>query len=85
MKDNMYDDALAVQSACNLSGVVKALAGHMEKVWEEAREKGEGTDWVNAHPVVILFVEQIYHLSRGKAYSEAYIECREKAVRPDFW
>ncbi len=77
----MYDDALAVQSACNLSGVVQSFATHIRKIVKE----GKGTDYVNNHPVSRLFAEQISHLTRNKDYSDAYKECKAKAITPDLW
>lgn len=82
---NVYQDALDVQSACNLSGVAHSLSRHLtENVWPEVRANNGGTDDVNRHPAVILFVAQLLYLSTGQMldmdkYSEAYKVCREKA------
>lgn len=62
---NIYQNALDAQSACNLSGIVKQLARDMDQIWEEARAKGEGTDYVNQHPVVRLYIEQMVHLNKS--------------------
>ena len=60
----MYSDALAVQSAVNLSGVVHAFSEAMDELWAEADYMGEGTDYVNQHPVSVLFAGAIYRLTR---------------------
>lgn len=60
-----YDLALASQSACNLSGIVRTFADITVRLWNEARAKGEATDFVNKHPISRLFAEQIYHLAGG--------------------
>jgi hypothetical protein len=60
-----YQDAINVQDACNLSGVVKSLARVMDKIWDEAREGNRGTDWVNRHPIVRLYIEQLVYLNHG--------------------
>lgn len=57
--------ALDVQSASNLSGVVKSFALVMEVLWAEARKEGHGTEWVNTHPIAVLFATQINHLTRA--------------------
>jgi hypothetical protein len=72
-----YQDALMVQSACNLSGVVHSFSETLSKIWDEARETGKDTDWVNKHPICTLFAEQIAHLAKGD-YFEAYKVCEER-------
>lgn len=74
-----YALALASQSACNLSGIAHGLADVIGRVWEEARAKGEGTDYVNRHSIVRLYAEQIYFLASPREYHDAYAECRRRA------
>lgn len=74
-------DALMVQNAVNLSGVVASLARHMDTLHEAARAHGKGTHFVNTHPVSRLFAEQILHLSGGgkgdhESFENAYETCR---------
>lgn len=45
---------------------------------DHAHSHGLGTDWINTHPVVRLFAEQLAHLSRHRGYSEAHVICRER-------
>jgi len=68
-----YEDAIAVQNACNLSGVLHSFDKVIDRVWEDARANGQGTDWVNTHPLVRLFCDKLYDLSRtqGNVF-EAY-------------
>ena len=73
-----YEDAMHSQSACNLSGIVHSLSRVMPKIWIEAGEKGEGTDYVNQHPIVRLYAEQIMHLSGKREYSDAHKAVSEK-------
>jgi hypothetical protein len=62
--------ALDCQDACNLSGVLASFKEIVhEVIWPEARRLGEGTDWVNRHPVVTLFLSKLCSLNRG------YFEC----------
>jgi hypothetical protein len=58
-----YQYAIYAQSACNLSGIVNSFAEMLPRIWEEARAKGQGTEYVNCHPISRLFAEQIAHLS----------------------
>ncbi len=74
-----YEMAEFSQSACNLSGIVHSLDKIVTKLWNEARRDGHGTDWVNQHPIVRLYAEQISHLSSSRDYYEASKICREKA------
>ncbi len=67
-------DALASQGACNLSGLLFSLSRHMAKLCEMPENKG--TDWKNHHPVVVLFMVQLAHLStRDVVGVEGYSAC----------
>ena len=68
-------DALFVQSACNLSGVVFAFARIMQLICNESNRLHKGTDWKNQHPIVRLFAEQIQFLSAPMEYSKAFDFC----------
>lgn len=75
-----YRDALFVLDACNLSGVVHSFSRAISKVWDEAREKGQGTDYVNQHPLCVLYAEKIYELTRARVqFDEAYDHCKRMA------
>ena len=58
-----YQNALDVQSACNLSGVVKSFADVMGRIFDEGHSGKKGTDWINTHSICRLYAEQIAHLS----------------------
>jgi hypothetical protein len=75
-----YQMALVSQSACNLSGLVHSLAYSLELIWEEANEQGKGTDYVNSHPIVRLYLEQMSFLCRSD-YSESYRACLERSKK----
>jgi len=80
--------ALQVQDACNLSGIVKSFSEVMSAVWVEASRLEKGTDWVNTHPVALLFISKICDLSRytygneTSNFSKAYKACKELAGEP---
>ena len=63
--------SLDVQNACNLSGVVRSFADITATLWDEAHRQEKGTDWVNTHPVVILFMSKLCSLSRYTCGSES--------------
>lgn len=76
---NIYRDAFMAQGACNLGGLVHGFARAMTVLQAQARKDGHGTDWINSHPVCVLFAEQVYHLTGSSSrYSQAYSECAEK-------
>jgi hypothetical protein len=66
-----YEFAMLSQGAVNLSGLVRSLAEVTERIWAEAHAKGQGTEYVNTHPIVRLYVEQITFLCRTP-YHEAH-------------
>jgi hypothetical protein len=73
-------DAIEVQNACNLSGVVHSFSHILTDVlWPAAREGNHGTDWVNQHPISKLFASKIEDLSRvnygALTFSDAYDAC----------
>ena len=62
-------EALAVQDACNLSGVVISF-GHVireVRAMLEAENKG-GTDAVNTHPVCVLYADKVAHLTGTQGF-----------------
>jgi hypothetical protein len=80
----MAQMALDVQSACNLSGVVRSFA----EVTMALRKAGIHTESCNQHPVSQLFAAHIIDLTRmgiadHEAYHRAYTECKRMASEPD--
>lgn len=78
-----YRKAISIQDACNLSGVVHSFSDVISKIWTEARCLGEGTDWVNRHPISVLYSNKINSLadpdSKIENYSRAYEICKSEA------
>jgi hypothetical protein len=75
-----YEDAIMVQDACNLSGVVHSFSKVLPRIWVEARAKGEGTKFVNEHPISVLFSSKIASLTGSEVdtmFSSAYAACME--------
>lgn len=68
-------DALAVQDAVNFSGVAHSLSKAVTAIWGEARIVGEGTSWVNHHPIVKMYMSKLMDLSGmndQEGFSAAY-------------
>ena len=77
-----YKDALAVQDACNLSGVVYAWAEVMKRVCEEAYAAGKGTDWKNSHPINVMYASKVASLTgceTPEGFMGAYGFCTKRA------
>jgi len=71
-------DALTVQDACNLSGVVHAFSRAMSVV----KENTNGTDEANRHPIAVLFADKIMDMVGRpdfKGYGDAYDACKKIA------
>ena len=81
-------DALAVQGACNLSGVVHSMSRAVSEL--RGIYPGQSTDFFNTHPVVLLYVDKLQSLAVGGALTmhDAYGICedfaRDPASVPDF-
>lgn len=82
-----YADALQAASARSVFGLAGALSAVLSKIWAEAKAHGHAVAWVNQHPIVRLYAEQIAWLSGGggtldpKTYEEAYNTCLKRAAR----
>lgn len=58
-----WQDALDIQNASNLSGLVHSLPAVVDAVWQEAYEQKEGTEDVNTHPVLTLWLDKLCTLA----------------------
>ena len=77
-----YKEALDIQGACNLSGVVFAFAEIMHIICDEARAQGQGTNWKNQHSICVLFADKIASLTQCNeewAYTNAYRDAMQKS------
>jgi len=77
----MYADAIIVQDACNLSGVVHAFSRHMETLFDMGITD---TDARNRHPISVLFSSKIASLTGSedfKNFSRAYGEVKENVYK----
>lgn len=76
-----YRRAIIAQDAVNLSGLVHSLSELLPRIREEPG--CTGTDYVNAHPIVVMYVNKLLSLSgaeNGLAFSTAYDACKKKSV-----
>lgn len=62
----LAQQSLDIQDACNASGVVHAFSRGMTLLWEEANRRNQGTEWVNQHPIVTLFIDKLASLNRSQ-------------------
>lgn len=74
-------EAIAVQDACNLSGVVHSFSRTMTDLREIARAEGwESTDKLNQHPISVLYADKIASLTiHMSGFSQAYAWCKDTA------
>lgn len=80
-----YRDAIQVQNACNLSGVALSFVKALEDIRLAVCAQGGGTDAVNRHPVVQMYVCKLHDLagmgfSDLEAYNSAYAACEKGAL-----
>ncbi|HEC72586.1 MAG: hypothetical protein ACTSW7_00660 [Candidatus Thorarchaeota archaeon] len=73
---NICQTALDVQNASNLSGVIHSFSKVMTELWDIATSLNKGTDWVNTHPVSVLFASKIDSLCGGSDdnFHNAYMQ-----------
>lgn len=73
-----YQDAVEVQSACNLSGVVFSFARAMQAICNETN----GTEEKNAHPIAVLYASKIASLTQCEnfeTFKKAHVACTKKS------
>lgn len=73
-------DAVLVQDACNLSGVVFAYGRAMKVICDESNRLHKDTDWKNCHPVAVLFASKVASLTGcggSLEFSYAYEVCKK--------
>ena len=73
----MYQDALIVQDACNLSGVVRSFSKHMQTLCDMGIDNTRDR---NRHPVCVLFSSKIASLTGSEDFSNfsrAYGEVKQ--------
>lgn len=78
-----YRDAIEVQNAVNLSGVVHSFNSVLSKIWDEVHENKivNATEYISNHPISVLYAWKIASLSRllrcedFAAFSKAYDQC----------
>ena len=87
MKTKLTDWALAaldVQDACNLTGVLNAYSELGTILWQRSNALNKGTNWVNCHPLSVLFADKIAQLAGvqnlgTEAFRKAYSWARKAA------
>lgn len=80
-----YRTALYVvdPGASNASGMIRSMNRCLDYIWAEARDCGQGTDYVNKHPVITLFLSQLAQVNGVgpidfAAFNHAYDRCVER-------
>ena len=77
---DIAQQALFAQDACNLSGLVYALGNMMDAICAEDREHNHGTEWKNTHPVMVLMLNKMAGLARADDnFSRAYDAVKQMA------
>jgi len=75
-------DALTVQTASNICGVVQAFARAMLAVLDDCRAKGQGTDAARKHPITIAFMDKLRYMVENPSPTEfaaAFDACEKMA------
>src|SRR5690606_27853779 len=72
------DAADVVQYACNLSGLVFSFEQSVEDLAEEARRLGHADEWIDRHPIAVLWADKLDDLSRSRCLPP--IETHERLI-----
>ena len=71
-------EAEAVQSACNLSGVVHGFSRSISRLRELL--PNAGTDEINSHPICILWADKIAHLTGTQTSTDPIFAAYKKVA-----
>lgn len=83
---NIYQTAIDVQDACNLSGVINSWKLCFQEINNEMQTAKAGDDFRRKHPVNILFLSKVSQMMGFNdpvdwvSYGKAYQICKEKAI-----
>lgn len=87
---DLAKEALGIQDACNLSGIVHSFSRAMTDLRVIARAEGwEGTDKLNEHHIAVLFADKIASLVApgsnidGTRFRRAYMWASDIALAPE--
>jgi hypothetical protein len=82
--NELYSEALAVQDACNLTGVVHSFSRAMTDLRAIAREEGwENTADINEHSVSVLWSSKIASLTGSdnpSTFAKAYAQASDRGA-----
>ncbi len=80
LKPQDYALALSAEGLNNASAIIHRLSWVLDGIWEEAIAGGEGTSWVNQHPIIRLYAQRLLELSGPKSLESAMAYCQEQAA-----
>jgi len=83
-----YQRALDAQNGCNLSGIVHDFSRVVTRIWNESNKYGKGTEFVNRHPISLLYADKVANLAgvgqvSATAYEQALKVCEERAKKTE--
>jgi hypothetical protein len=81
---DLVREALLVQDACNLSGVVHSFSRTMTELRAiMEKEDGFSTDKLNQHPIAVMYSSKIASLTNSEdKFIQAYAWVQAQGVQP---
>jgi hypothetical protein len=81
---DLVREALLVQDACNLSGVVHSFSRTMTELRAiMEKEDGFSTDKLNQHPIAVMYSSKIASLTNSEdKFIQAYAWVQDQGVQP---
>ena len=76
-----FQRAIDIQEACNLSGIAHSFSSVLPRILVEARMRAQGTEWVNTHPISVMYTSKMVSLAGHDClagdvgFDEAYDAC----------
>jgi hypothetical protein len=76
----LWQEALDIQDACNISGLLRDLPRVLDAVHGDAHARGQGTDYVNTHPLLRLWLDKCCALAGLTVQQRPVLDAYQAAV-----
>jgi hypothetical protein len=76
----LWQEAFDIQNACNLGGLIHDFPRVLTAVQGEAHARGQGTAYVNTHPIVRLWLDKLCDLAGMTVSQRPVLDAYQAAV-----
>jgi hypothetical protein len=78
---DVVKEAEFTQGACNGVALINSLQRVYLRLSKQAREEGHGTDWLNKHPVMTMYLSQLVWLNHQGSVDACVYASAQQALQ----